>query len=307
MMNNFDMNWILVFNAIYEEKSITKASRRLDISEKNTGLILKKMRNYFSNPLFIRNRSGFSPTPFSTELYKDFYRIESIFSQVLDHQYHSENDKNKILKLSMKPQYEFFFSQVYNRLANQLTGYAFDFNTEDNPEEEIKKLRHGLIDIYISQNAVEDSFIHNEIMLSYSLSICLVLSKKHARYQSIVEEGVFNNEDFISCTRYEILEDYVFEQLGIKPNILFRRDSMFDILSIIDNHNIILICPSYFQTLIENDNRLTVIRMKDPNLIMRTLYYCYAKNNVKRNDIEYINTIIKNEIKLIASKIESNE
>lgn len=207
----------------------------------------------------------------------------------------------------MKPQYEFFISQMYSRLVDQLTGYSFDFNSEESHEEEAKKLRHGLIDIYISQNAVEDSFIHNEIILSFSMSICLVLSKKHIRYKSITEEGIFDNEEFISCTRYEMLEDYVFEQLGIKPNILFRRDSMLDILGLIDSHNIILICPSYFQILLEDDSRFTVIKMKDPNLMMRTLYFCYAKNNVKKHEIEYINDIFKNEIRRTERKVNSNE
>ncbi|MBK5144201.1 LysR family transcriptional regulator [Budviciaceae bacterium BWR-B9] len=307
MMNNFDMNWILIFNAIYEEKSISKASKRLDISEKNAGLILKKLRDYFVNPLFIRSHTGFLLTPLSIDLYKKFSHIESTFNQALEYQPHRKKDSNinKVFTLSMSPQYEFFFSQAYNRAANKLTGYIFNFSSVQDHEEEVKKLRHGLTDIYLTPDALDDSFIHHDVMITYSLSLCLILSKKHKRYQRIVEEGNFDNEEFISCTRYKILEDYAFEQLGVKPDILFRRDSMFDLLETIDNHSIILIGPSYFQLLIENDNRFTVIKIKDPNLIIRTLYSCSAKNSTKKEDINYINKIMKNEIDAMKIKMDN--
>lgn len=305
-MKKFDMNWILTFNAIYEEKSLTKASERLGMSEKNAGLILKKLREYFLDQLVIRSHSGFIATPLSTDLYANFSQLALLFQQTLN-KLEPEvgvDSGNRRIILSMSSPLEFLFNHIYSSEIDRLSGYAFSFNAVQSYEDEINSLRHGLTDIYLSLNASDDSFIHNEMLISSPLSICLVLNKKHPRYRHIVEEGLFNNEKFISCGYNEIIENYFFDKLNIPREILFRRDSIFDLLGILANEDMILICPGYYQLLINNDDRFTAVRVVTPDIVSATIYSSYAKNNRKSSDIKFINKIIKEEMVKIALEIE---
>lgn len=307
-MNNFDMNWITLFTTIYEERSLTKAAIHLNMSEKTLGLILKKLRIYFNNQLFVRGHAGFSPTPLAIELYEQFYQAQMIVRQAINSCHNSDIACiNKKLTLSMSPQCEFLFNQIYNRAAHLLTDYSFNLNSAESVAEEVKKLRHGLIDAYVSLEAVEDSFIENEVIASSSLMLCLILSKKHSRYQSIIETSRFDNERFISCTRNTLLENRFFSDMNITPNVLFRRDSIFDLLGVIENNDIILICPSYYQVLLENDDRFHAIKLEDPKIMVKSLYSCYVKNSPRKEEIITINSILKSEIKHMRGLMNSGE
>ncbi len=60
---SFDMNLIKVLNALFEERSVTKAGERLGRTQSAISNSLKKMRDRMNDPLFVRGADGLVPTP----------------------------------------------------------------------------------------------------------------------------------------------------------------------------------------------------------------------------------------------------
>ncbi len=58
----FDLNLYRVLDAIYAEGSLTKAGRRLGLSQPATSHALARLREAFDDPLFIRSAHGMVPT-----------------------------------------------------------------------------------------------------------------------------------------------------------------------------------------------------------------------------------------------------
>lgn len=58
-----DLNLLLVFEAIMETRSVSKASERLDISQPSMSNALAKLRRAFDDPMFIRVKNAMEPTP----------------------------------------------------------------------------------------------------------------------------------------------------------------------------------------------------------------------------------------------------
>ncbi|CAH2776334.1 MAG: Transcriptional regulator, LysR family [uncultured Caballeronia sp.] len=63
-----DLNLLRVFNAIIEERSLTRAGQRLALSQPAVSYSLGRLRTLFDDPLFIRTRVGMQPTPIALEL-----------------------------------------------------------------------------------------------------------------------------------------------------------------------------------------------------------------------------------------------
>jgi DNA-binding transcriptional LysR family regulator len=57
-----DLNLLLVFDAIYQERSITKASTRLGLSQPAVSAALARLRDVIGDPLFVRTSRGVAPT-----------------------------------------------------------------------------------------------------------------------------------------------------------------------------------------------------------------------------------------------------
>jgi DNA-binding transcriptional LysR family regulator len=67
-IRNFDLNLLLVLNALFEERSVTRAAERLNLSQPAVSSSLNRLRDAFGDPLFVRTQRGVLPTPRAEEL-----------------------------------------------------------------------------------------------------------------------------------------------------------------------------------------------------------------------------------------------
>lgn len=67
-----DLNLVKVLDALMEEKNVTKAGKRLGLSQSAVSHALNKMRLVFDDQLFLRAPDGMHPTPRALELSRVF-------------------------------------------------------------------------------------------------------------------------------------------------------------------------------------------------------------------------------------------
>lgn len=67
-LESADLHLLMVFNALYETGSVSRAAEKLALSQPATSHVLRKLRLRFEDPLFIRTRSGMEPTPLAKEI-----------------------------------------------------------------------------------------------------------------------------------------------------------------------------------------------------------------------------------------------
>src|SRR6267154_1900836 len=58
-----DLNLLVVFAAVAEERNITRAASRLLLSQPAVGRALQRLRDTFHDDLLIRTANGYEPTP----------------------------------------------------------------------------------------------------------------------------------------------------------------------------------------------------------------------------------------------------
>jgi DNA-binding transcriptional LysR family regulator len=61
-LRNFDLNLLIVFDAVFDEHSIAAASERLSLSESAVSHALRRLRRALSDELFVREADGMRPT-----------------------------------------------------------------------------------------------------------------------------------------------------------------------------------------------------------------------------------------------------
>jgi DNA-binding transcriptional LysR family regulator len=63
-----DLNLLRVFDALYEERNVTRAAARIGIGQPAMSGALARLREAFDDPLFIRSAGGMVPTPAARRL-----------------------------------------------------------------------------------------------------------------------------------------------------------------------------------------------------------------------------------------------
>lgn len=71
-IRNIDLNLLVVFEALMQERNVTRTANRLGLSQPAISLSLRRLRESLGDPLFVRTRGGMRPT----------HRAEQIFSSV---------------------------------------------------------------------------------------------------------------------------------------------------------------------------------------------------------------------------------
>ena len=67
-IKNFDLNLLIVFKTLFEEKNVTKASKKIGITQPAMSNALNRLRYLVKDELFIRGPRGMRPTPRANEL-----------------------------------------------------------------------------------------------------------------------------------------------------------------------------------------------------------------------------------------------
>lgn len=67
-IKTLDLNLLVVFDALFDERSVTRAARRLAVTQPAVSGSLKRLRQTFSDQLFLRTSHGILPTPLAETL-----------------------------------------------------------------------------------------------------------------------------------------------------------------------------------------------------------------------------------------------
>jgi DNA-binding transcriptional LysR family regulator len=63
-----DLNLLVVFDAVMTERSVTRASERLHLTQPAVSHALSRLRGLFKDPLFVRTPAGLEPTPHASRI-----------------------------------------------------------------------------------------------------------------------------------------------------------------------------------------------------------------------------------------------
>lgn len=83
-INTIDLNLFLVFQAIYNTRSVTLAGDRLGMTQSAVSNALKRMRERFNDALFVRSADGMVPTPVAERLIAPIEEGLSYLAQAVD-------------------------------------------------------------------------------------------------------------------------------------------------------------------------------------------------------------------------------
>jgi len=83
-LNTVDLNLFLVFQAIYMTRSVTQAGEKVCMTQSAVSNALKRLRERFNDPLFVRTPKGMVPTPMAEQLIGLVEEGLAKFNQALD-------------------------------------------------------------------------------------------------------------------------------------------------------------------------------------------------------------------------------
>jgi DNA-binding transcriptional LysR family regulator len=169
-----DLNLLVVFDAVFAERHISRAARRLGKSQPAVSGALARLRALLNDPLFVRDGAGVRPTRLGRELATPIREALELLNQSLRQERDyvpTASDRTFHLNLS-----DYTQTILLPRLVAELKNVAPDVRlaTTSLPAEEMESaLKRGALDLAVDCHVVRGAGLYQQRLFDDEF-VCLV-------------------------------------------------------------------------------------------------------------------------------------
>lgn len=169
-LRSLDLNLLLVFDAIYNERSISKAARKLNLSQPTVSNALARLREHLNDPLFERNVQGMLPTTRAKVIAKPIRQALDMLDRGLRGEEtfnFSQSTREFVIAVE-----DYGETIILPRLLEWLSKVAPNVRIKIRPEPsgQLKAaLRDGEVDLALDYFALRDPDYHSECVMTETL------------------------------------------------------------------------------------------------------------------------------------------
>jgi DNA-binding transcriptional LysR family regulator len=146
-----DLNLLVALDALLVERSVTRAGRRIGLSQPAMSAALARLRGLFSDPLFIRTRAGMVPTQRALAVAAPLHDILSTVRVVLATQAFDPAVTTAAFRLAMGDYGELvILPALHAALARRAPHATLRVMPIADPKAQLAQLGEGMIDLLIA-------------------------------------------------------------------------------------------------------------------------------------------------------------
>jgi LysR family transcriptional regulator, transcriptional activator for leuABCD operon len=195
-IRSVDLNLLPVFEAVYEEKSLSRAAVRLAMTQSAISHALSRLRSVFRDELFVRQSRGVVPTPAADRVYPQVRdALASVRESVTDMRIFDAKTSERRFTLSIPhPLGPIIELRLQERLTKIAPKVAVTASTRSRPIDLDDALRVGRVDAAIDWLAPVGSRFNSKLLFEDAL--IAVARKGHPAFRARVslktlQEGRF--------------------------------------------------------------------------------------------------------------------
>jgi len=150
-IRSVDLNLLPVFEAVYEEQSLSRAAVRLAMTQSAVSHAVTRLRAMFSDELFVRRSRGVAPTPTAEAIYAKLHdALGSMREAVAERRgFVARTSERKFFLAVTHPLGPMIVLRLLERLAIAAPNISISASTRSRPIDLDRALRDGRIDAAI--------------------------------------------------------------------------------------------------------------------------------------------------------------
>lgn len=223
----FDLNLVKVFLAIWETRSLTLAGERLGLTQPAVSHALRRLRDQFSDPLFLRVGNLMEPTEAATRLHGPFDEAARLLGQtVLAHDAFDPATATRAFRIAMSDISEMVcLPPILAHLERVAPGVRV-ISVQMAAEAVAADLRTGQIDLAMGYlpDLVDADCLHTYLLTDWF--VCLVSAHHPVAGQTLTPE-LFSGLTFVDvavhATGYRMVES-VLRRRGVERRVMARLE-----------------------------------------------------------------------------------
>jgi len=187
-----DLNLFLVFRAIYMTRNVTKAGHSVSMTQSAVSNALKRLRERFNDPLFVRTPDGMEPTALADELIGLVEEGLGKLTQAIEKaQWFDASTSDRLFRIAINDIGQLVLLPGFLKPAREAAPFArFETVGASNAEEARTLLLEGKVDIAIGSWLPMGPGFHDQVLCKETF-VALV-GKQHG-----IKSDAFTYEEYL--------------------------------------------------------------------------------------------------------------
>lgn len=283
LLKNFDLNLLIIFKIVYKYESVTKAASFLHVTPSAISQALRKLRVFFNDPLFIREKNRLRATLLGGELYDEMEKMLSPLMEYITSASISETKPKFIIFCS-----HYYSWSIFPSLLSYIDESSKNYTIKHISQYDIVNtysdaLSQQYADIVLDINKTSNPAYISKIILKDNL--IFISSKNHPHANSSLNENTMGNERYVS------IENNSLEANKIKSHVefysggltyAFSTSSLMTLFSVVEHTHLLALVPSRVYERLKSTYNITPLDFTGnfalPNI---NLYMTYKKSSLK--------------------------
>src|SRR5215470_10546082 len=197
-LRSVDLNLLPVFEAAYEERSLSRAAERLALTQPAVSHALGRLRAVFRDELFVRRARGVEPTPAADRIYSKLRgALASVRDAVVETRGFDPTTSERRFFVSIPhPLGPIMAVRLRERLTRVAPRVRVAFSTRSRPVDQDRGLRDGRIDAAVDWLSPTADFLNAGTLYEDGFVIMARRGHPALRYRTLAQ--VVRNAEFVS-------------------------------------------------------------------------------------------------------------
>jgi LysR family transcriptional regulator, nod-box dependent transcriptional activator len=193
-MQNFDLNLLSSLDALLAEKNVTRAAKKMHVTQSTMSGFLRRLRDQFDDELLVRNGRRYELSPFAQSLAitvrQTILQIDSTISAkpVFD----PKKDRRRFRIMASDYSTMVYLPAVFRRVEQEAPHLSYDIVPINSP---IESVRNGTVDLCITGNPYTQADARSDPLLRsdtlFAEIYCCVVDNAHPLRGSVTLDQLF--------------------------------------------------------------------------------------------------------------------
>lgn len=272
------INFLKSFLVLYQELNLSKACKRLYITQQGLSKQIQSLEKELNVVLFIRSKKGVTPTEIASKLYPYYLNIYDLYDKSLAEIHNHNLTTNRTLSIAFAiglsnatdPSFLQEFQLKYPDIELNILEFSKDIC--------IEKLKNNQIDLAFLVNPFDTSLFESFPIAEGFMYAAIHKDHPLSSYEEPIDFSYLQNEKIITGSPQNSLRelfDYFCQLKGINPPIIISSYYSFSIINAMEENIGIGTLTAKMASLITNPN-IIIKQLESP--VPGYMYCSYVKN-----------------------------
>lgn len=252
-LRTIDLNLLFTLQSLLEERHVTRASIRLNISQPAVSRALKRLRVIFKDPLLVRVSDGYDLTPRAELILPELNQLlKDIHTMVTGNTFEPDHSSQTLRLYGPDPDLHWIVPVLFNRVRQSAPNISVDIRSE--PGDHFSLLESGEVHFVFSpfKPHAGTSQIRSMKLTTYEFVIVMSANHPKANTDWTIEDYLNASHGVVSLTGHgaSFMEQDFLRQGLLKPgqhlHVPIVMSSFTSLAKICENSDVVFHLPKAF-------------------------------------------------------------